>query len=400
MSTLKLEKYREAEIPIGVCAQPPRETPARECCPAPVAATCCSSNPRQDALPGIPGYALYPFVSRFLDTPAGPVPVVRTRLERADRLGAIGARLGATRHDYKVTPGLYGVGDPGADSPVVVSANYKLTFDVVRRDLAGRDAWILVVDTRGINVWCAAGKGTFSTAGVVRAVKASGLDAVVRHRRLILPQLGATGVSAIQVKRECGFEVVWGPIRSSDLKAYLEAGMVADDTMRRVTFSTLERAVLIPVEVTQLGKQAFWICLALLILSGLGGGFFSLGAAWSRGILAIGAYAMGVVTGCVVTPLLLPWIPGRAFSVKGAIAGGVAGILMLLLAGGGLGFWESMALVAWLAAVSSYQAMCFTGSTPFTSPSGVEKEMRAALPLQAGAAALAAIAWVGAAFFR
>jgi hypothetical protein len=42
--------------------------------------------------------------------------------------------------------------------------------------------------------------------------------------------------------------------------------------------------------------------------------------------------------------------------------------------------------------------MNFTGSTPFTSPSGVEKEMRKAIPLQASALLIAMIAWVGAAF--
>jgi hypothetical protein len=42
--------------------------------------------------------------------------------------------------------------------------------------------------------------------------------------------------------------------------------------------------------------------------------------------------------------------------------------------------------------------MNFTGSTPFTSPSGVEKEMRKAMPLQAAVALIALVAWVGAAF--
>jgi hypothetical protein len=48
--------------------------------------------------------------------------------------------------------------------------------------------------------------------------------------------------------------------------------------------------------------------------------------------------------------------------------------------------------------ISSYLAMNFTGSTPFTSLSGVEKEMRKAIPLQAAVALIALVAWVGAAF--
>jgi len=67
----------------------------------------------------------------------------------------------AFRMSYAISPGLYAVGNPTKESDVFVSANYKLSFDVLRRELKGFNAWILVLDTKGINVWCAAGKGTF-----------------------------------------------------------------------------------------------------------------------------------------------------------------------------------------------------------------------------------------------
>ena len=50
---------------------------------------------------------------------------------------------------YTVDPGLYALGSPAADAPVCVTANYKMSFDHLRRALAGRDAWILVLDTKG-----------------------------------------------------------------------------------------------------------------------------------------------------------------------------------------------------------------------------------------------------------
>ncbi len=62
---------------------------------------------------------------------------------------------------------------------MLVSGNYKLSFDHLRGSLAGRDAWILVLDTHGINVWCAAGKGLFGTDEVVRWVEAVGLSSLV-----------------------------------------------------------------------------------------------------------------------------------------------------------------------------------------------------------------------------
>ena len=104
------------------------------------------------------------------------------------------------------------------------------------------------------------------------------------------------------------------------------------------------------------------------------------------------------MVGTVLAPILLPWIPGRAFALKGALTGVVVGLSVVLLFKSGLIWLETMALLLITVAISSYLAMNFTGSTPFTSPSGVEKEMRRAIPLQAGAVLIALVAWVSAAF--
>jgi len=125
---------------------------------------------------------------------------------------------------YTVDPGLYAVGNPDAQSPVLVTANYKMSFDRLRAELSGIDAWILVLNTDGINVWCAAGKRTFGTEELVRRIESSGLARVVAHRKLIVPQLGGPGVAAHQVKELSGFRVVYGPIRAEDLPAFLESG--------------------------------------------------------------------------------------------------------------------------------------------------------------------------------
>jgi hypothetical protein len=295
---------------------------------------------------------------------------------------------------YRISPGLYAVGCPGTESPVLVTANYKLTFDSLRRELAGIDAWILVLETYGINVWCAAGKGTFGTAEVIRCVRASGLAEVVGHRTLILPQLGAPGVAAHEVHRESGFKVVYGPVRAADLPALFFAGMTASEAMRRVTFTTVERLVLTPVELTGMLKPIGWSVLALLLLAAVGPQLFHPAAAFSRGIAAIVTGLAGVLAGAVLTPVLLPWLPGRAFALKGAVAGAVIALLALLLGWSRHDFWSGAALLLALPAVASWCAMSFTGSTTFTSPSGVEKEMRRAIPLQAVAAALAGVLWL------
>lgn len=117
--------------------------------------SCCGGSS-----PGTPSSPPY-FVKGFINTAAGKIPQIETSQVFRDISGAWKARWGINRMSYKVPPGLYAVGQPNQDSPVLVSANYKLSFDMLRKELAGLDAWIMVIDTKGINVWCAAGKGTF-----------------------------------------------------------------------------------------------------------------------------------------------------------------------------------------------------------------------------------------------
>jgi len=326
------------------------------------------------------------------------VPRVATSASARDRWGTVGARIGIIRRNYKVVPGLYAVGSPDPQSPVLVTANYKLSFDALRHRLNGIDAWLLVVDTRGINVWCAAGKGTFSTDEVLRCVGDARLDELVSHRELILPQLAATGVSALAVKKGCGFRVFFGPVRAADLPAFLRSGKQGDEAMRTVTFTLGERAVLIPVELFLLAKPLLVILFLGFLVSGIGPSIFSPTAALHRGLVLLAATGGGIVGGAVLTPLLLPWLPGRQFWGKGVLTGLAVALLAWLLAAPRLGAAEQTSLLLWTAAVSSYLAMNFTGATPFTSPSGVEYEMRRGLPAQIGAACLALGLWLTAPF--
>jgi hypothetical protein len=374
------------------------EAKSGECCapPSGKGSPCCGGGSPSTAVPRYEDT----FVAGQVETPAGPVPRVHSRIGGRDLVGRWKIRWGIGRDRYRVVPGLYALGAPGADAPVLVTANYKLTFDVVRRDAAGLDAWILVLDTSGVNVWCAAGEGTFGTGEVIRRVTEARLSEVVRHRMLILPQLGAPGVAAHEVRKGCGFTVAYGPVRACDIRAFLEAGLKASPEMRRVDFPTMDRLVLTPVEITGLLRTAGWAAAVLFLLAGVGPGIFSLGAAWERGFSAVEVLAAGILAGAVVTPVLLPWLPGRAFSVKGGLAGAVLGACAVLWYRGTLETPTALALLLAMTTVSSFTAMNFTGATPFTSPSGVEKEMRRALPVQAGLTAVAGLLWVGGAFLH
>jgi hypothetical protein len=360
---------------------------------------CCGSPPGpESSCYEKPGYALLDFVEEFIQTPAGPVPCVKTALHLADYAGMVRARLGIKRDRYKIAPGLYCVGAPDTRSPLLVTANYKLTFDCLRRELAFISAWILVLDTRGINVWCAAGKDLFSTEEVVRRVNVAEVKKVISHNRLILPQLAATGVAAHEVKKQSGFKVIYGPVHSKDLAKFLTGDSKSEPAMRKVAFNMIDRLILVPVELASLAKPSLWILLAAFFISGIGDQVFSFSAAWLRGIMLAVAYAAGILAGAIATPILLPWIPGRSFAIKGAISGGLCAAGIVALYRTDLQIIEALALMLCTTAVSSYLAMNFTGSTPFTSPSGVEKEMRKAIPLQAAALIVAMVAWVASAF--
>ena len=149
----------------------------------------------------------------------------------SDYIGEIRCRLGSFRMGYRVSPGLYAIGEPDANADVFVSANYKLSFDKLRKELKGLSAWILVLDTKGINVWCAAGKGTFGTAELVKRIREERLEGLLLHRRVIVPQLGAPGIKAHEVRKETGFRVSYGPVEA-DISTYI-TGYKATPEMRR-----------------------------------------------------------------------------------------------------------------------------------------------------------------------
>ena len=283
-------------------------------------------------------------------------------------------RWGVRRSEHRVEPGLYALGSPTPDSPTFVTANYTLSFDALRSALPNVDGYILVLDTKGINVWCAAGKGTFGTDEIVHRVEVTGLAGVVKHRTLILPQLGAPGVSAHEVKRRSGFKVEYGPVRAKDLLEYLQTHQATPE-MRRVRFNLWDRMVLIPVELVHLFLPMALTAVALWLLIGP--------------LAALGAVT-SILTGAALFPILLPWLPTRQFSSKGAILGGIVALIFAFLAwinGAGLPLWQrtgwALAYLLTMPPVTAFLALNFTGSTTFTSKTGVQREMSTYIPAMA-----------------
>ena len=339
------------------------------------------------------------FVTDFISTSVGQIPKVDSSLTWADRLGSYKARWGIGRMYYKIDPGIYALGNPDENSQVLVTANYKMSFDRLREALPGRDFWILVLDTNGINVWCAAGKGTFGTKNLIQSIESTGLGQIVSHRELILPQLAGPGVAAHQVKKQSGFKVIYGPIRAKDLLAFLDNGLKATPNMRAKTFTAWERAVLIPIELVSTLKAAVIIIPILLIISGILGPATFLSNMGTYGLLAGLAIIFSILAGAVLTPLLLPWIPGRAFTTKGFVMGLFMAVAMVFLEVGDFTTWSGkLEIMAWffiITAPAMYMAMNFTGASTYTSLSGVKKEMSWAVPVEIVAGIIGLGLWIG-----
>lgn len=295
-------------------------------------------------------------------------------LRFGDYCDHIMARLGIRRSKHLIEPGLYALGNPNEDSPVFVTANYTLSFDALRSAIVGTDGYILVLDTKGINVWCAAGKRTFGTDELVSRIETVSLSKVVNHKKLILPQLGAPGVAAHLVKEKTGFNVEYGPVFAKDLPEYLKTHKTTLE-MRRVRFAFKDRLILVPVELVGVLLP---MIIATVVL------FFA------GGFLPSAALVAAFLAGVVLFPPLLPWIPTPNFSTKGFILGGLAVLpfaLLLFFNNPDAPLWlrtgKVLALLLALPPVTAFLTLNFTGASTFTSRSGVKREMYAYIPVMA-----------------
>lgn len=333
------------------------------------------------------------FIIGSLVTDIGIIPKVSDVLTFSDVVGTIKVRWSINRNNYKVSPGLYAHGNPDKNSNVFVTANYKLSFDHLRKNLNGINCWILVLDTKGINVWCAAGKGTFGTDELIKKINDSQLEKVIDHKKVICPQLGAVGISAHEVRKKTGFHVIYGPVKADDIPAFINMQLKTDSKMRTINFNFYDRTKLTPVEIVGHSKYLLFTLALFFILGGINAHGYSLDLAFTEGFAACIKICTGYLLGTLIVPMILPYIPSRSFALKGSIPGIIAALLFVLY----LPDLSMFARISWLfiiPAISSFTAMNFTGTSTFTSLSGVMKEMKIAVPMQIIFAGIGLILWI------
>lgn len=244
---------------------------------------------------------------------------------------------------FPTRPGLRRVGHPGRSSPVLVTCNFERTVREVIGTLEhdGVAAWLLVAPTKGVNVWCAAGAGDFTADTVISVIKTSGIENLVDHRRLILPQLSASGVNFWTLKERSGWNPRFGPAHIKDLAAYLESKKWrTDPEHRKVTFEFKDRFLM----GTNLGFNVSLLLALPLLLASI----------WVQGLWWKTLPLLFVLS--VFCSLLVFWLPGKIGVQKGLSLGLLASAVFVVASQVAWhpGPWPLIGWTGWLMLLSAF----------------------------------------------
>ena len=274
-----------------------------------------------------------------------------------------------------IEPGIYQSGHPNENSPILVTANYEYTYIKVMRSLKGLDAWILCVDTNGINVWCAARGNDFGNTQLLEAVQATGIHILTEKKTLILPQLAAGGVAIPQLPKKSDifpFKIVYGPIWSKVIPQYIkEKPLRKSDSMKlaRFTFNHRLRAGI--THTTFLLRKIFLLPLIVIVI-------LLLALNWSNKLWWIGQIFIWIILTNAIIAILFPFSNfTRKFIIKGIFFGilniAILGWLSWIL-------YESYLFILWNLCfyfwIAFFSTMSFSGYTMSTSPREIQTEYR------------------------
>ncbi len=122
-----------------------------------------------------------------------------------------------------VTQGIYEIGAPNENSPVLITTNFSLTYFIVSGEIEGSriPSWLLIMDTEGLSVMTAWAAGKFSGDAVASFVKKSGIADKVAHKRIIIPGYAAS-ISGDMEEELPGWEIVIGPRDASLIPKFLK----------------------------------------------------------------------------------------------------------------------------------------------------------------------------------
>lgn len=123
----------------------------------------------------------------------------------------------------QVEPKMYEIGTPGADSPLLITTNFSLTYFSVAGEVEGSAiaTWLLVADCDGQSVLTAWAAGKLDAEKIAKTVKASGIGDKLTHKKLVIPGHVA-GLSGEVEEELPGWQILVGPRDAVDIPSYLK----------------------------------------------------------------------------------------------------------------------------------------------------------------------------------
>ena len=276
------------------------------------------------------------------------------------------------KRPYIVMPGLYFTGDTyDKNTPLIVTCNFLSTVVLLCRNISPLNVRLLIVDTDGINVWCSAGKGKFSSQEILNKLNMYERSTITDSGEieLIIPKLSLSGVKLSELKRN-NVRPVIGPVYANKLKQYLEHPPYKDCASDTVNFGIKARAYTVVPTVVQFSKYVIFCAALFFIFDNL----FKTGFHWQ--VIPIGAAIS------FFYPLLFPWLAGRRFAVKGISFAFLPSLfLFFLYVRGGISLFLAVFYAAFILGTSIFLALSYTGNSPVSNYSKVKKEIVTFLPL-------------------
>ncbi len=178
---------------------------------------------------------------------------------------------------FPAKTGYQRVGKPDKDSPVLLTCNFHLTILRLKKATIGLNYHLLIANSKGINVWCAATGDSLNNHSVISVIKTSGIENKVNHKKIILPQLAAPGVESKVIQKSVGWKILWGPVDAKDIPEFIESNYEKTDEMKQVEFRFVQR----------IEMAIMWIFLAAAVLMPIWGPIFKLEAAFLLGQICL-----------------------------------------------------------------------------------------------------------------
>ncbi len=263
---------------------------------------------------------------------------------------------------FSVRPGFYFMGQRNENAPLLVTGNNFLTVFLLVRRIANRSIRLLIIDTNGINVWCAAVGDRFSAAEIIDKAMHFGLLKKGQKIEMILPKLCLSGVRLSDLHM-AGIKPIIGPLYAREVPEYLDRGEFEDRVDDRILFGFQSRGfTALPT-----AFQFFY--------------YFLGGYVVTLGILSSAIIGVAAVLGFFY-PLLFPFLPGKQFAVKGISLGFIASIFPVgFFSVGGFNLQLLLFWNLFIFATSIYIALNYTGNSPVSNYSRVREETIRFLPV-------------------